>query len=105
MLTEAEKSVQLERTQPSLAPPASSRKRLLWGSAVAIAALAAAAFLLAYAHWIGGGRDAGTDRAAHPLSAAHSEGTVADIPLPSRRPAALGGQQSPGRGAPGSAAN
>ncbi len=100
MLTEAEKSAPAERT-----PSARSPKRLPWRSLLAISLLATAAGLSAYALLSRGGKDAGTSQTGQATPVTNSDGVWLDVPLPSRRPSALRGQQSSGRSGPGSAAN
>jgi hypothetical protein len=100
MLTEAEKSVLAERT-----PAARSPKRLLWRSLLAISLLVIASGLSAYALLRRGGMTAGTSQTGQAQSVANSNAVWMDVPLPSRRPSALRGQQSSGRSGPGSAAN
>jgi len=98
MLMEAEKSAPAERT-----PSARSPKRLPWRSLLAISLLATSA--AAYALLSRVGRDAGTRQIGQAPYVANSNGVWVDVPLPSRRPSALRGQQSSGRSRPGSAAN
>ncbi len=100
MLTEAEKSAPPVRTRSLRSP-----KRLPWRSVLAISLLAMTVGLSAYALLSRGGKDAGTSQTGQIPSAANSDGVWVNIPLPSRRPSALRGGQSPGRGRPGSAAN
>lgn len=100
MLTEAEKSVLAERT-----PAARSPKRLLWRSRLAISLLAIASGLSAYALLSCGGMTAGTSQTGQAQSLANSNGVWMAVPLPSRRPSTLRGQQNSGRSGPGSAAN
>ncbi len=105
-LSTATPAVLAETVKPApqeRARPARKRKRLPWRSAVTILALAATAALPVYTLW-NGGKGAGAGQAGHPQSVAPSEGVLSDVPLPSRRPAALGGQHSPGRNAPASPA-
>ncbi len=105
MLTEAEKSAPPVRTRPIRTPTIRSPKRLPWRSLLTISALAMTAGLSAYVLLNRGGTDAGTSQTGQIPSAANSSGVWVNIPLPSRRPSALRGGQSPGRSGPGSAAN
>jgi hypothetical protein len=98
MLRDVEKSAPAKRT-----PPARSPKRLLRRSLFAISLLAMGA--AAYTLLSRGGKDLGTSQTGRAPSVTNSNNVWVDVPLPSRRPSALRGQQSSGRSGPGGAAN
>ena len=106
MLTEAEK-VGLPVPVPAIRSPktTASPKRLPWRGLLAVSALVITAGLSAYVLLSRGGKDAGASQVGQTASAADAGGDWVDIPLPARRPAGLGGAQSAGHSAPGSAAN
>ncbi len=105
-LSTATPAVLAETVKPApqeRARPARKRKRLPWRSAVTILALAATAALPVYTLW-NGGRGPAQARLAIPNLWLLPRAFCRTFPLPSRRPAALGGQHSPGRNAPASSA-
>lgn len=79
-------------------PPIMRPKRLPWRSFLLIPLSAAIIFLAAHTVLNHGGRDAGTSVTREAAPATSLDGALVSVPLPSRRPSNLRGEQSRDRG-------